>query len=313
MSLSVEGQKCPACQGYLFDDDDIVYCPVCGAPHHRDCYQTIGHCALEEHHGTENQYNAGLEREKAEKAKEEEKRQEEKAKTEVRCQRCGTVLSEGEQVCPNCHTPRQGVRFVSVTPFGIHESGQRSRFDGETVVEGDIKLKELVPIVSVNSARYSDKFVMLNKKNKISWNWAAFLMPAGWSFYRKNYRSGVMFLLLLIAGSLLSVPFEQLAADLPQQGASYSDVFSLVMNGGMLPAALSMIGSILSLGTRVIAALFGDYIYRGQCIEKAKLIRESQDEKENLYYKLGGVSPVWFMVAVMIEVYAPMLLTIFLR
>ena len=57
MSLKTEGVTCVRCHAYLFDDDDIVYCPVCGAPHHRDCYNELGHCALEEFHGTDKQYD----------------------------------------------------------------------------------------------------------------------------------------------------------------------------------------------------------------------------------------------------------------
>lgn len=30
--------------------EDIVVCPDCGAPHHRECYQRLGHCALIENH-----------------------------------------------------------------------------------------------------------------------------------------------------------------------------------------------------------------------------------------------------------------------
>ena len=44
------GIPCAAC-GRLFEEgDDIVVCPVCGAPHHRECYEKLGHCALEERH-----------------------------------------------------------------------------------------------------------------------------------------------------------------------------------------------------------------------------------------------------------------------
>ena len=48
MSLNTEGVSCVRCHAYLFPEDDIVYCPVCGAPHHRECYNQLGHCALEE-------------------------------------------------------------------------------------------------------------------------------------------------------------------------------------------------------------------------------------------------------------------------
>ena len=53
MSLNDKGSSCVRCHAYIFPEDDIVYCPICGAPHHRECYNTLGHCALEELHGTE--------------------------------------------------------------------------------------------------------------------------------------------------------------------------------------------------------------------------------------------------------------------
>ena len=72
MSTKETKRVCSLCHAYLFEDDDVVCCPVCGAPHHRDCYMNIGHCALEEFHGTENQYDKvrEKEREEAEKTKE---------------------------------------------------------------------------------------------------------------------------------------------------------------------------------------------------------------------------------------------------
>lgn len=49
-----ENEKhCEFCHAILFDDDDIVYCPICGAPHHRECYNQLGHCAREQYHGSE--------------------------------------------------------------------------------------------------------------------------------------------------------------------------------------------------------------------------------------------------------------------
>ena len=76
MSLSVEGQKCPVCHAYLFDDDDVVFCPICGAPHHRDCYNAIGHCALEDKHGTDEQYDASVYKREETSEEQEEKAEE---------------------------------------------------------------------------------------------------------------------------------------------------------------------------------------------------------------------------------------------
>lgn len=50
------GLCCPVCKVKFKDDDDIVVCPVCGAPHHRSCYNQTGRCAYEQFHGTESQW-----------------------------------------------------------------------------------------------------------------------------------------------------------------------------------------------------------------------------------------------------------------
>ena len=44
------GEKCPVCNKEFTADDDIVVCPDCGTPHHRECYAANGKCAHEEYH-----------------------------------------------------------------------------------------------------------------------------------------------------------------------------------------------------------------------------------------------------------------------
>ena len=51
-----ERMCCPVCHAKFFEEDDIVICPECGAPHHKACYKSIGRCAHEDTHGTENQW-----------------------------------------------------------------------------------------------------------------------------------------------------------------------------------------------------------------------------------------------------------------
>ena len=316
MSISVEGQKCPACNAYLFDDDDIVFCPECGAPHHRDCYAAIGHCALEETHGTEQQYDiknrekaeSEPKKEETEAPKEDANQQQGEQERPYRCVRCGTELSNEQQVCPRCRTPRVDAANINYTPFGprIYR-----KWNEQTVVEGDVTLKEIVPLIGVNSARYSEKFVTLNKKNKTSWNWIAFLFPAGWAMSRKCFKQGIMFLTAFVVGALLSLPMSQIISSLPLEGATAADLAPLIANGGMLPAFLYLIGGALELTVRILAGLFGDYIYRGECIEKALKVRTACEEKETLYYKLGGVNALWFIIALAVQSYLPVIISAF--
>ncbi len=320
MSLSIQGQKCPACNAYLFEDDDIVFCPECGAPHHRDCYTALGHCALENDHGTDRQYDTSSrisEEEPKEEIPENEAAEEQSPQNEqinqddkqpYRCMRCGTVLSPEQRSCPRCRTPRIDNQNVTFTPFGPR---LYRKWSEDTIVEGDVTLKELTPIVGVNASRYSDKFVTLNKKNKTSWNWAAFFFPAGWAMSRKCFKYGIVFLTVLIAGTLLAIPMRELLSALPIQNATPAEVSSLISNGGIMPSLLYVLSGVLTFGVRIVAALFGDYIYRGECIEKARLIREAVDEKETLYYKLGGVNALWFAVALLAQSYLPTIISAF--
>ncbi len=297
MSLSVEGQKCPVCNAYLFDDEDIVFCPTCGAPHHRDCYLQLGHCALEADHGTDRQYDAN--KVETERAAEEP---EQKAAA-YRCPRCGTELGEDEKVCPRCRTPKmQGAG--GMPPFGFGFSAG-PKWKGETEIEDGVTLNDIVPVVAVNTQRYCDKFITLGKKHRISWNWAAFLFPAAWSFYRKNYLSGVLMGVLEIAATLLIMPMQMLysSATTPKD--------EMVANPVTL--WLFIVGAILSLGVSIFAGMFADYMYRGSCIEKAKRIKAADDgERELLRYKIGGVNPLLFVIVLMAQNYIPTIISMFL-
>ena len=43
---------CQVCQKEFQKGDDIVVCPECGTPVHRECWKQLGHCVNEYRHGT---------------------------------------------------------------------------------------------------------------------------------------------------------------------------------------------------------------------------------------------------------------------
>lgn len=51
-----EGYTCPVCGKEFQKTDDIVACPKCGAPHHRECWKLEGHCHYAADHDTERQW-----------------------------------------------------------------------------------------------------------------------------------------------------------------------------------------------------------------------------------------------------------------
>ena len=318
MGISVEGQKCPVCKGYLFDNDDIVFCPVCGAPHHRECYNSIGHCALEGDHGTEKQFKLSdlNKTDDEDKMSEPPKTAEDETPADLSgenppgvgenpgmkegftvCGNCGKTYSAKEDKCPNCGSENRLVVNAFGMPVAIDPLGGVKKTD-ET---DGITAEEYMNYVRVNTQRYVPKFFSLKKKNKLSWNWGGFIFPHVWFFYRKMYYPGIMFAILTVVASGLSAAFLLTSANIPQEvlAGSYSTMANYIMdnlnNISITPLIISSVGWLLGVAIRIVAALFGDYMYKRSAESAINSVREKADEEYDMkqyayeLQKKGGV------------------------
>ena len=94
--------KCPVCDKQFKKGDDVVVCPECGAPHHRECYEKEGHCHFADKHGAD----FSFEKEQLEEA---EQQAEQDAKDGVvLCKRCGAENPKEMFYCCNCGAPLYG-------------------------------------------------------------------------------------------------------------------------------------------------------------------------------------------------------------
>lgn len=282
MSLNISGEKCSVCSAYLFPEDDVVYCPICGAPHHRDCYNSIGHCSLEEHHGTDNQYKKPEQQPKEEKEPIQE--------NTVFCSMCGEKYDKDEVACPNCNAPnmsKMGGRVVTIDLTG--------GVPDDTDIGDGVTVKDAKQFVAVNTHRYMPKFASIKGGKKISWNWLAFLLPSGWLMSRKMYLLGGIIAALEIALSLISIPL-RLAYQTAEVAATsdyieyYSAIFDEISHIGKTAILAGLIGIVLEIIIGVIIALFGDLIYKKHVITKAKDINSNTTDKFTDYRKKGGVN-----------------------
>ena len=269
MSISVEGQKCPVCKSYMFDDEEIVFCPVCGQPSHKECYNRVGKCPLEEYHGTDMQYKKP---ETAEEAKEPPKEPD--------------INNE----------PPQNFRAI---PFTMERLGAVDPYGGvdqNTVIEDEITAKEVKDAVAVNTQYYIPKFLQINKNKKTSWNFAAFLIPESYFFFRKCYKVGFLaFMLSVISLALLNYPLVYLTIT---ENTTTSQMVMQLMNTIMASnekmlstLIFGMLGLAISLISRIIFGLFANSIYKKEVINKIKECKKS-DEDTTLLLKLkGGINP----------------------
>ncbi len=282
MSLNISGEKCAVCKAYLFPEDDTVYCPECGAPHHRECYNSVGHCGLKDFHGTDNQYQ---------KPKQPEANKEEPIENEtVFCSMCGEKYDKVEIACPKCDTPnisKMDGRVVTVDLTG----GVPDDVD----IGDGVTVKDAKRFVAVNTHRYMPKFAAFKNGKKLSWNWLAFFTPSGWLMSRKMYLLGGIIIALEIAFSLISIPLRlayQMVeiTDAKNYIEYYTAIFEEISHIGQTAIFSGIIAIALGIILSLFIAMFGDLIYKKRVINKIKEINSNSDDIEQDFRKKGGVS-----------------------
>ena len=311
MSLNTDGVSCVRCHAYLFPEDDIVYCPVCGAPHHRECYNQLGHCALEEFHGTDRQYDKVKAREE-EQAAAEMPNTGENAEGLITCQMCHEKYDFALNACPKCGAPniaKAGGSFVNFDFLG----GVPADYD----IGDGITADEAKRFVAANTPRYIPKFAVLNAKNKLSWNWLAFLFPCGWMLSRKMYKNGIIAGLLTVISSLVYLPFMNAINNLgttpgETQAQIMQSIYEHLPKMGAAVIAALLAGFVLNIAVRILSALFGDYLYKQYAISSIKTIRAESEDMDYDYRKKGGVNIFLFLLGTMAVQYLPALIGIFI-
>lgn len=92
------GKMCPFCKTAINNEDDVIVCPACSAPHHKSCWEENKGCTTfgcSEQHYVAQGTNP----------------------TDV-CKQCGAVLGDGQDFCPKCGTPKNTIKSISCTKCG---------------------------------------------------------------------------------------------------------------------------------------------------------------------------------------------------
>ena len=87
------GNHCPVCEQAFTDTDDIVVCPDCGTPYHRDCWKKVGACMHRSEHAAGFEWQPEIGPEAV------------KAAHEATCPNCGTRNTPGAARCSHCGCP----------------------------------------------------------------------------------------------------------------------------------------------------------------------------------------------------------------
>lgn len=301
MAFSLENQKCVVCKAYLFPEDDTVYCPTCGAPHHRDCYNSLGACGMAEFHGTDKEYK------KIEIIEDHEEATSENKKI---CLRCGKEQIKNSKFCPYCGAPNLDGDFKTI-PFGNF-----TVIDGKTPIDDGVVAEDVAKVVMLNPLRYIEKFKKIRKGHSLSMNWAALLVPHGWFAYRKMYKASFLVASLKIIASILAFPFVlQITAVFSGVAPSYTELLKYFSENPndvfSFASLLFFVSGFLNVFIHILCGLFADKVYKTQVIDVVKKIKAS-DDPEAALRKYGGLNTIGFLLAILAVEFLPQFISMFL-
>ena len=314
-----EGQSCPVCQQPFLKEDDIVVCPVCGAPHHRACYLQTGHCHFESAHGTPDQWS----REKATTAAAPAG-----SATTRRCPHCGFDNPQFAEFCGHCgravepavsdepdeqprHTsapfggmPFPGGTFRESTYVPFRAAAQNTGgVDPETEIGGE-KAADIARTVARNEHYYMPTFHRFEQTGKTAkWNWAAFILTPFWLLYRKNYLLGGLTLLFSLLQQALLNYIEIVKLDLFADGSGYAAMMARIqecMLDDSLNRYLSFISllTVVSLLLHLFFGIFGNAVYQRSCLQKIRAAKHKfGDGYRDMLPVVGGVSAMLALIS----------------
>lgn len=249
-----ENASCPVCSLAFEKGDDVVFCPECGTPHHRECYASLGRCANAHLHAS------GYDFYKDKKEKEQ--------------------AQSGVPVPAPFPEPQKNENGEeNKNPFNpvFSSAPAETPFENSSEEIGGINVADLAAAVRVNAKRFIDVFKkQQDKKIKTGWNWGAFLFGSLYFFFRKMYKQAIS--LMCFFGALLigaNLAYAKLAPEANQAMAEFMELMSNGSNEAAMENYQSVVTmadypkaamvSYVVLGTiimlRIVLALFADRIY----------------------------------------------------
>ncbi len=338
--LNYSNQICPHCGKSLLEGEDIVVCPVCATPQHRECWMQAGHCANDSLHASgyvwqkektaNNENTGGLGDAKICHICGSENPAdslhcgncgalfgEENNSAPKSCSFCGTQNDDDARHCKNCGAPLQGTG----TFFGSNPYLRNSDIAPNELI-GEHKADDLALFVQASAHRYLPKFKRFAGGKKLSFNFAAFFFAPYWFFYRKLYKIGIFFMIMFVTSSMLLTGFSN---QLLNAATEYSNAISalnlenateeqlaaaeedVIRIGNEFVSKIkkpAIIMTAVSVVLRLICALTADLFYYKKIIADMKIINDSVRE-ENLrkvmITRRGGLSPLAFTASLLGE------------
>lgn len=324
------GYKCPVCNKNFHGDDDIVVCPVCGTPHHRECYENVGHCFNLEKH------SEGYEFEK-------EASENSVPEGYIKCKSCGELNEKGTFFCKKCNAPlldmpnnqnqtpnangqstnpygnpygNSNGNPTGGMPFGGNPMGggfTQIQFDPmggvspDTEFEYGAKAGEVSKYVKQSTPYFMQVFNRIKTMNKSRFSFAGLIFGGGYLLYRKQYLLGTI-ITAIMAVCLIFTTFANLTVlndvmtDVfeKSKNVTYTNLVPAVMEevskldfADYIIAIACFVANLIYYALHIVTGFIANRCYYKHCckqVNKIKSTASNQSEADNNLQTKGGVN-----------------------
>ena len=327
--MDYQNQTCGGCGLPMRDGEDIVFCPECGAPQHRDCYEKEHRCVHADRHGEDFSWAA----DPAAVA----------VKNDVPCPVCGHNNAPDAPECARCGQPftaealhrpaappikemstsalvenlffdaphgeaeiqleddeREQVEFVltqrmlQATP-GMTEEQTQERLCGHP-------LRQVMTFLSSHALTFVNKFRKLESGSAFTWNWAAFFLTPYWFFYRKLFKPGIVIMTVRICLSIaIYTPVTRVSelmmslSEAARDGSLTESMYSAVLEqiSAYAPVMMISMGVLLLIG--VLSGLLADRLYHRHIARTLDRLKKEESRDAFLvgFLRKSAVSPLF--------------------
>lgn len=237
--------KCSVCGKPLGEHDDVVVCPECGAPYHRECYEKEGACVFRARHGTGFSYEAP------------------RAKKTARCANCGADNGEEALFCINCGMPLRAPAEPVTPPYGDPLGGARMGVPPVPAAFDGIPSADWAQYIGNSAQYYLMQFQRMDALHRrTSFCWSALFVPPAYFLYRRMWGWGLLAAALTV---ILSLPGMLLIA---------ADAGAVLPVSVQLLETLSMICFYLNWALSFACALYAFWLFRRHAAKRLSRLRE---------------------------------------
>lgn len=302
--ISYTGEECIVCKKKFTDDDDIVSCPVCGTPYHRDCYREKGECVNYALHESGRSWVS--------EAKERKKTMDGVKKV---CPECSFINAEDASQCVHCGADLENrecrtidLSDENIVRIELDADADYFGFNPMEIMDEStgITIGEMGDYARFNKFYYMFTFRRLKKAAvKFSLNLLAFMFPQFYCASRKMY---VEALVIMIIRTLLSVPalidyFSDMAVT--PDTAVFSAVISYASAHAVSAGVLNLFKA-LNLAVQVLFSLFANELYFRHTVSELKRMRKSVPDYlkyREVIKTCGGLSAVGVICIVLVQIF----------